>query len=153
MAYQKLQGNSALNITPLDGYNIPSNILSASGSATATTASKLVDSAATFVGKVKVGDVVYKPSNYAMAGVTAIDSDTQLSLSVDIIASGNDYSIYRPLKSGAVLYIGGAGNLSVQFADGGTAVFTGILAGSFFPLNVVRVNSTGTQATDIVAIW
>ena len=153
MAYQKLQGNSALNITPLDGYNIPSNILSASGSATATTASKLVDSAATFVGKVKVGDVVYKPSNYAMAGVTAIGSDTELSLSVNIISSGDDYAIYRPLKSGAVLYVGGAGDLSVQFADGGTAVFSGLLAGTFFPLNVVRVNATGTTATNIVAIW
>ena len=153
MAYQKLQGNSALNITPLDGYNIPSNILSASGSATNTVANALVDSAATFVGKVKVGDIVYKPSDYTMAGVTAIGSDTQLSLSVNIITSGDEYAIYRPLKSGAVLYIGGAGDLSVQFADGGTAVFTGLLAGSFFPLNVVRVNATGTTATNIVAIW
>ena len=153
MAYQKLQGNSALNITPLDGYNIPSNILSASGSATNTVANALVDSAATFVGKVKVGDIVYKPSDYTMAGVTAIGSDTQLSLSVNIITSGDEYAIYRPLKSGAVLYIGGAGDLSVQFADGGTAVFSGLLAGTFFPLNVVRVNATGTTATNIVAIW
>lgn len=153
MAYQKLQGNSALNITPLDGYNIPSNILSASGSATNTVANSLVDSAASFVGKVKVGDIVYKASDYTMAGVTAVDSDTQLSLSVNIITSGDAYAIYRPLKSGAVLYIGGDGDLSVQFADGGTAVFTALLAGTFFPLNVVRVNATGTTATNIVAIW
>mgnify|MGYP000367202920 CR=1 FL=1 len=52
-----------------------------------------------------------------------------------------------------VLFIGGAGNLRVLTAGGDDVTFTGVLAGSFLPVQVTRVYSTGTTATNIVALW
>lgn len=49
------------------------------------------------------------------------------------------------------LYIGGTGTLSVLMADGTTAAFAAVPVG-FFPISVQRVNSTGTTATNIVAL-
>ena len=56
-------------------------------------------------------------------------------------------------NNGCVLYVGGAGNLKVTTAGGDDVTFTGVLAGSFIPVQVVRVWSTGTSATSIVALW
>lgn len=52
------------------------------------------------------------------------------------------------------LYIGGAGDVSVNMAGTGAAVvFAGVAAGATLPIRVDRVLSTGTTATSIVAIW
>ena len=56
-------------------------------------------------------------------------------------------------NNGCVLYVGGSGNLKVDTIGGDTITFTGVLGGSFFPVNVKRVYSTGTTATSIVALW
>jgi hypothetical protein len=51
------------------------------------------------------------------------------------------------------LYIGGAGNLTVTMAGGGSNVtFTAVPAGSFLPIRVSKVLATGTTATSIVAL-
>jgi len=52
-----------------------------------------------------------------------------------------------------VLFIGGAGNLRVLTAGNDDVTFTGVLAGSFLPVQVTRVFATGTTATNIVALW
>jgi hypothetical protein len=52
------------------------------------------------------------------------------------------------------LYIGGAGNVSVEMVGGQSAVvFVGLPAGTILPIRVTRVNSTSTTATSIVAIY
>lgn len=52
------------------------------------------------------------------------------------------------------LWIGGAGNVAVVFADGGSAVtLTGATAGSILPVKVTKVMSTNTTATSIVALY
>ena len=56
-------------------------------------------------------------------------------------------------NNGCVLYVGGAGNLKVTTAGGDEVTFTGVLAGSFIPVQVIRVWATGTSATSIVALW
>jgi len=56
-------------------------------------------------------------------------------------------------NNGCVLYVGGAGNLTVDTVGGDTVTFTGILGGSFIPVQVTRVYATGTTATSIVALW
>lgn len=62
--------------------------------ATATTADKLVDSAATFVTDgVSVGDAVYNDTDGTSALVTAVDSETNLSLSADIMANLEEYRV------------------------------------------------------------
>lgn len=52
------------------------------------------------------------------------------------------------------LYIGGAGNISVETVGGqSSVVFVGLAAGTVLPLRVTRVNSTSTTATSIVALY
>lgn len=51
------------------------------------------------------------------------------------------------------LYVGGAGNVAVRFPGSGTAVtFVGVAAGTVLPIQAVRVMSTNTTATSIVAL-
>ena len=50
------------------------------------------------------------------------------------------------------LYVGGAGNVAVLMADGSTATFVGVPAGSVLPIRVQRVNSTNTTATSMVGL-
>lgn len=52
------------------------------------------------------------------------------------------------------LYIGGAGDVSVDTVSGQeSVVFAGLAAGTILPVRVKRVNSTSTTATSIVALW
>jgi len=64
----------------------------ASGTTTGTTASKLVDSGKTFDSSV-LNKTVWNSTDDTWAKVTAIDSTTQLSLSADIMVSGDGYVI------------------------------------------------------------
>lgn len=50
------------------------------------------------------------------------------------------------------LYVGGAGNLTVTMSDGTVLLFAAVPAGSFLPLVVTQVRSTGTAATLITAV-
>lgn len=51
------------------------------------------------------------------------------------------------------LYIGVSGDVSVQMAgNGNTQIFANVPVG-ILPVQCTRVNSTGTSATDIVALW
>lgn len=52
------------------------------------------------------------------------------------------------------LYVGGTGDVTVNMADTGSAVkFAAVPAGTLLPIRASRVKSTGTTATDIVAVW
>ena len=51
------------------------------------------------------------------------------------------------------LYVGGAGDVSIDDLGGETVVFVGALAGSVLPIQTARVNATGTTASDIVALY
>lgn len=66
-----------------------------SSTATGTTSNKLVDSGGAFTSgvTVDVGDEVHNTTDDTYAFVTAVDSATQLSLSADIMASGETYTI------------------------------------------------------------
>lgn len=69
-----------------------------SGTNTTLTTDKLVDSAATFsTNSVGIGDVVANITDGTYASVTAVDSETQLSLSADIFpttgSTGESYSV------------------------------------------------------------
>lgn len=80
---------------------------------------------------------------YRAAAVTTSDTADIPSVSTQD-GSGNN---------GCVLYIGGAGNIKVTTAGGDTVTFTGLLAGMFLPVQVLRVWSTDTTATNIIALW
>lgn len=61
-----------------------------------------------------------------------------------------------PSDSGSLvfngLFVGGAGAVKLDCADGRTLTITGITAGSIIPIAGTRVYSTGTTATNIAAL-
>ncbi len=50
------------------------------------------------------------------------------------------------------LYVGGAGDVKVDTANGDTLVFSAVPAGTVLPVAVKKVYATGTTATAIVAL-
>ena len=57
------------------------------------------------------------------------------------------------LATAAVIYVGVGGNIKVTTAQGTAITFTGVVAGSVLPIQVIRVWSTGTTATNMVGIF
>ncbi len=51
------------------------------------------------------------------------------------------------------LYIGVAGNVALETTEGTVLTFVGLLAGSILPVRTIRVNSTDTTATNIIALF
>lgn len=49
------------------------------------------------------------------------------------------------------LWIGGAGDVAVKFANGSTATHVGVPAATVLPVQGTQVLATGTTATNIVA--
>ncbi len=56
------------------------------------------------------------------------------------------------IESTRGLYVGVSGDVKVVMLDGTTITFANLAAGVIHPLQVVRVFSTGTAATNIVAL-
>jgi hypothetical protein len=156
MSYQKLQVARAVNVYPSNTADIPFPNVISSGANSAVTASKLVDGTANFTtAAVEVGDIVYNTTTAQSATVTKVDSATVLSLSANIFAATpNNYSVYKAgANNGCVIYVGGAGDIEVTTAGGDRVTFIGLLAGQFIPVQVIKVWTTGTNATDILALW
>jgi len=53
----------------------------------------------------------------------------------------------------SVVYVGAAGNVKVTTANGDAVLFNGVQSGTIIPVQVLRVWSTSTTATSIVAIY
>lgn len=51
------------------------------------------------------------------------------------------------------LFVGGAGDIRVDTLGGDTVTFASVLAGSILPVRVLKVYSTGTTATNLVAVY
>jgi len=153
MAYQKLQVERALEVINSNSINIP-NVAgpSVSGTTDGVTANKLVDSTASFTSNL-LGYIVYNTTDSTVATVTAVDDANTLSLSADIMVSGEAYTLYADDNQGCVLYVGNTGNVRVLTAGNDDVTFVGIPAGAFVPVQVKRVFVTNTTTTDIVALW
>lgn len=154
MAYQKLQVGKALEIYPSDTASIPNTpLVSDSGTTSATTANKLVETGQNFATTVRVGDIVYNTTDSTAATVTSVDSDTTLSLSEDIMESGDSYTIYRGQPGACVLYVGNLGDVRVKTSGGDIVTFQNLSNGQFVPVQVSKVFATGTTATGLIALW
>lgn len=53
----------------------------------------------------------------------------------------------------SVVFVGGGGIVRVLTAQGSDVTFTGVLAGTVLPLQVLRVYSSTTTATNMVRIF
>ncbi len=51
------------------------------------------------------------------------------------------------------VYVGGGGNLAVITSRGETVTFTGVPDGTLLPIRIRRVLSSGTTATNILALY
>lgn len=155
MAYLKLQVSKGIAVSPSDSTPLPNpEFIMTTGTTTATTATKLVDSAATFTTSVEVGNIVVNTTDNTMTNITAIDSDTTLSVDDDIFTSGETYTVYKQAETGgAILYVGGTGNIKLTTSSGSILTFNGLNAGTFVPVQTIKVFNTGTTATDILALW
>ena len=51
------------------------------------------------------------------------------------------------------LFVTGTGDVACVGSDGTAITFTGIAAATFLPLGPIRVNSTNTTATGIIALY
>ena len=157
MAYQKLQAYRALAVIPSDTIDIPGVSGPLLSSTTdGVTADKLVDSAVDFgTNGVSSGDIVYNTTTATgVATVTAVDDANTLSLSADIMDSGQDYTIFvNSPNPGCVLYSGAGGDIKVRTAGGDDVTLAGTAAGAFLPLQVVRVFATPAPPAGIIAMW
>ena len=157
MAYQKLQASRAIAVTTSDTVNIPNPaMLIISSTTTGASAGKLIDAAGDFVNKgVKVGDIIYTTATATT--VTAVDSATQLSVDT-AIPTTTAYKLFSSdtKSNGCVLYVGdvsGGANLEIVTMGGDTVVLENLLAGSFIPIQTLRVGKTNTTAAKILALW
>lgn len=62
----------------------------------------------------------------------------------------NDSSLIDPTRA---IYVGSTGNVKVDFVDGSTVTFSSVSAGTLLPIRVNKIYSTGTTATDIIALY
>lgn len=51
------------------------------------------------------------------------------------------------------LYIGSSGSIKVRMLEETDLVFARVVSGTFLPLCVTKIYSTGTTASDIIALW
>jgi hypothetical protein len=156
MAYQKLQASRALVVYTSDTINIPNPAgAGISSTTTGAAAGKLIDTTQDFIAAgVRIGDIIYS-AGPIVATVTAVDSATQLSVTT-AVGTSRAYTLYNTPdipNNGAVLYVGVAGDVDVITAGGDEVTFTGVLAGSFIPVQVTRVKDTSTTASGIIALW
>jgi hypothetical protein len=88
------------------------------GTTTATTANKLVDSSASFISTVTVGDRVVNQVDGQTALVTNIDSDTTLSLDANIMLTGEAYIIDKTpfITAGHYYVVDGVGTTTARNA-------------------------------------
>ena len=178
MAYQKLQAGKAWPVYKSDNTNIPN--VGIDGPQGATDGidggggnKQLIDSTRTsndtrYISTadgagaktkfslcgLKIGMIIVNTTDGTQTTLVQVVNDTTLLVTDAIFAAQpKNYAVYGGTQDGAVLYIGTAGNLRVTTVAGDDVTFSGVLGGSFFPVNVVKVFSTGTTATNIIALW
>lgn len=66
-----------------------------------------------------------------------------------VVSPSNTVNLTYP----SVIYVGGTGNVKVTTAQGDEVTFNGVPAGFVIPVQVIRVWSTGTSATNMLAIY
>ena len=103
---------------------------------------------------IKPGMIAVNTTDGTQTTINRVIDGTTLGVDQNIFAvTAKAYAIYGGTQEGAVLYIGGAGHLKVTTVAGDDVTFNGLQAGTFFPVNVIKVFSTGTSATNIIALW
>jgi hypothetical protein len=179
MAYPKITVNTGLSLEVIASDTLPipyPGLSTLSGTNGTTQSDKLVDANQTFITNgVSVGDIVYNTVDNTTATVTAVDSEILLTLSANIMATGETYIIYLGGPSqqqypksaeGCLLYVGSSEatmTVATSFVDvkvkttaGSIVTFSNFPVGEYLPVQVVQLFATGTDAAaanNCLAIW
>jgi len=156
MSTQKLQVGRALQVIPSDNCDVPFPAATTTGSNTSVVANRLVDSTKDFIAlNVSPGDIVYNTSSSLAATVVRVVSATTIELNANIFATSPlSYTLYAEGNNdGCVLFVGTAGNLTIETVGGDTVTFVGISGGQFIPVHIKKVLSGGTIAGGLIAMW
>jgi hypothetical protein len=149
--YDQMNANSGYSVVEEADTNTAHGTTHKTGTVTSASTGKLVDSGGG-LSSIPIGAVVKDASDLTYSYVTAIDSDTQLSLNNDIFDLGNEnYSIYTN-KVGTVNFDGSTYLLD---SKDDVAIFKGtnLYADSNFPItDDVLENSRGSSSTDFFDI-
>ena len=162
MAYEKLQGYLAQEVIVSDNTNIIYPSLAVEGTTSVPVANQLTAAASDFEAEgIFAGDIVVNSTTGLKATVLSVVDKLILNLNTDIfLVQGEAFKVYnasafknyQDANNGCVLYIGGAGDLKVDTIAGSTVTLKAVPVG-FFPVQVKKIYSTGTVATDIIALW
>jgi hypothetical protein len=87
-----------------------------------------------------------------MATAAYLSADATVSAHGASAITTSDTTIYeQPTRA---LWVGGAGNIKVDMADGGIPIlFVGVQGGTLLQIQVTRIYATGTTATSINALY
>jgi hypothetical protein len=83
----------------------------------------------------------------------SVAADVTKSDTVNIQYPGDNTASPNTSAWPCVLYVGTGGNVRVLTAGGNDVILNNVAAGTFIPIQVVRVYSTNTTASDILALW
>lgn len=67
-----------------------------------------------------------------------------------VAVTPSDATVLAPTRG---IYVGVAGNVAVKLLNGTTVTFTAMASGIIHPIRATQVLSTGTTATNIVAVY
>ena len=171
MAYQKLQVSLSLPIIPSDSVRIPNpdTLVTSNTDGNGAVAGTFTSAASTFItDRVRPGAIIYATTK--AYEVLSVDSETSLKVTVAdgvLPAGATVFQIYNEATPGCILFVGIAGNVSMQLAQQNGQqkieyLFKNIADASFLPTQVVRVGSgfgTGaagqatTTAENIIGLW
>jgi len=161
MSSTKLQPTRAIKVIPSDYANIPYPNVKISSTDTSSGSNEvLIDSNVDFIAlNIQAGDIVYNTSLNLAATVDFVQDANVIYLNGAIFfAPSCQYTIYQasPItgmsNEGCVLFVGGTGHLDIVTIGQDTVQLAGIVAGSFIPVQVLKVK-TSTSATEIIAFW
>jgi hypothetical protein len=86
-----------------------------------------------------------------MAGTPSYrTADATVSAYDAVAITPSNTTVLRPTRG---IYVGTGGNIAVQMALGNTVTLVGVLGGSILPIQVVKVLSTNTTASNMVALY
>jgi len=159
MKFLKTHYGRAIPVIKSDTVNIPNPAgLGLTGTTDQTIVGSIVDSTANFTTNL-LGAIVVNTTDNTAANVIGFTDNTELVLDADIFESGDGYAIYNSDNNqGCSLYIPAQapGALKVLTVGGDVVTFSGCGAkdlSTILPVNVLKVFSTETSLTNLVAIW
>lgn len=160
MKFLKTHYGRAINVIPSDTVNIPNPAgLGETGVNDGISEYKLYNSSANFTTNL-LGAIVVNTTDGNIANVVGFEDSSTLVLDADIFPSGSQsYAIYNSDNNqGCAIYIQASspGNLTVLTVGGDIITFRKCgarEASSILPVNVLRVFSTDTDLSELIALW